>query len=293
MTDLAIKRHPTSHNFFSQRLRLHYVDYGSPDKPLMVLVHGSRDHCRAWDLVAGELASNYHCIAPDLRGHGDSAWAIGCEYSMVEYVLDLAQLLRHVGERSMTLLGHSLGAATVLQYSGLFPETVEKVAAVEGLGPPPGLDVDEAPHQRLQNWIAAMQGLASRTPRRYPSLEAACRRMHEANPNLSAELAEHLTIHGTMRMEDGTYTWKFDNYVRTFAPYAYDREGTQRLWRRITCPVFLARGKDSWSQNPVDDGRADNFTNYRYREFERAGHWVHHDRFEAFMAELEQFLEIS
>ncbi len=293
MAPLAIKRYPTSQNFFSQRLRLHYVDYGSPEKPLMVLVHGSRDHCRAWDLVAGELAEHYHVIAPDLRGHGDSAWAIGSQYSMAEYVLDLAQLLRHVGEERMTLLGHSLGGAVVLRYAGLFPDTVVSVAAIEGLGPPPGVDSAEPAEQRLRNWIAAMQGLASRTPHRYRSISKALERMQDANPNLSPELAEHLTVHGVMRMEDGTYTWKFDNYVRTFAPHAYDREGTQELWARIECPVFLARGKDSWAENPVDDGRTSHFKDYTYREFDNAGHWLHHDQFEPFVTELKAFLEID
>ena len=40
---------PTSHTFFSQRLRLHYVDWGNPTKPPLVMLHGGRDHCRNWD----------------------------------------------------------------------------------------------------------------------------------------------------------------------------------------------------------------------------------------------------
>ena len=68
---------PTSHYFYSQRLKLHYVDWGNPDKPLLVLVHGGRDHCRNWDWAALDLRKHFHIIAPDLRGHGDSDWAVG------------------------------------------------------------------------------------------------------------------------------------------------------------------------------------------------------------------------
>jgi len=46
---------PTSHTFFSQRLRLHYVDWGNPTKPPMVMLHGGRDHCRNWDWAAEAL----------------------------------------------------------------------------------------------------------------------------------------------------------------------------------------------------------------------------------------------
>ena len=60
---------PTSHSYFSQRLRLHYVDWGNPDAPPVLLVHGGRDHCRNWDWVARALRKNYHVIAVDLRGH--------------------------------------------------------------------------------------------------------------------------------------------------------------------------------------------------------------------------------
>src|SRR5215469_12044713 len=46
---------PTSRIYFSQRLRLHYVDWGNPDAPPLLLVHGGRDHCRNWDWVASAL----------------------------------------------------------------------------------------------------------------------------------------------------------------------------------------------------------------------------------------------
>ena len=46
---------PTSHSYISQRLRLHYVDWGNPAAPPLILVHGGRDHCRNWDWVAQDL----------------------------------------------------------------------------------------------------------------------------------------------------------------------------------------------------------------------------------------------
>ncbi|MEJ0065782.1 MAG: alpha/beta fold hydrolase [Caulobacteraceae bacterium] len=58
-----------------------------------MLVHGGRDHCRNWDWVAEDLRRDYHIIAPDLRGHGDSAWSTSGDYSMNAFVYDLAQLI--------------------------------------------------------------------------------------------------------------------------------------------------------------------------------------------------------
>jgi pimeloyl-ACP methyl ester carboxylesterase len=284
---------PTSHSFFSQRLRLHYVDYGAAGKPLLVLLHGGRDHARSWDFVAQRLRAHYHVVAPDLRGHGDSAWAVGSHYSIIDYILDLGQLLRHLGEVPVTLVGHSLGGAIVLHYAGITPEAVVRVAAIEGLGPPPEMLVDKAIEERMAEWITTMQDLASRRPRRYGSLAEAEARMRDANPHLSEAMARHLTVHGSMRTEDGSYEWKFDNYVRAWPPTRYDREGVQRLWSRISGPVLLFRGSESWASDPVADGRTAHFRDHRYVEVEGAGHWVHHDRFEVFMNELEPFLGID
>lgn len=291
MTTHVLGHGPTSHSFYSQRLRLHYVDYGDEDKPLLVLVHGGRDHARNWDFVAERLSRSYHVIAPDLRGHGDSAWAVGSQYSMPEYVLDLVQLLRHLDSRRVTLVGHSLGGAVVLHYAGIYPDSVERVAAIEGLGPPPVMIVDTPIEERMRDWISTMQSLAIRRPRAYKSLEEAEARMRDANPHLSPGMARHLTVHGSMRLEDGSYAWKFDNYVRAWPPQKYDEAGVQRLWSRIESPVLLVRGSESWASNPVQDGRASRFRHYTYAEIAGAGHWVHHDRFDAFMSTLEAFLE--
>ena len=51
---------PASHTYFSQRLRLHYVDWGNEGAPPLLLIHGGRDHCRNWDWVAQELCRDYH-----------------------------------------------------------------------------------------------------------------------------------------------------------------------------------------------------------------------------------------
>jgi pimeloyl-ACP methyl ester carboxylesterase len=155
---------PASHFYVSQRLRLHYVDWGNESKPLLLLVHGGRDHARSWDWVARELRPHYHVIAPDLRGHGDSAWAIGGMYTLSDFVLDVTQLLRALDRLPVTIIGHSLGAAVGLHYSGTFPEHVQKLVAIEGLGPPPEMleRLRGVPAwKRMQNWIAQMQEFAA------------------------------------------------------------------------------------------------------------------------------------
>jgi pimeloyl-ACP methyl ester carboxylesterase len=284
---------PTSHFFVSQRLRLHYVDWGNEAAPTLVLVHGGRDHARNWDWVARELRHQWHVVAPDLRGHGDSAWAYGSNYAIADFVLDLANLVDALGQERITLVGHSLGGAVSLMYTGVHAGRVDKLVAIEGLGPPPAMLErlrSRQPWERMQDWIKQTRELAARQPRRYPSIEAAAARMREENSFLSEEQARHLTVHGVNRNEDGTFSWKFDNYVRSFAPYRFDVDDMRALWSRIECPTLLVRGADSWASDPVKDGRIEPFRNARAVTLPNAGHWVHHDQLDAFLAEVRAFL---
>jgi pimeloyl-ACP methyl ester carboxylesterase len=283
---------PTSRFYFAERLRLHYVDWGNEDKPLLLLVHGGRDHARSWDWVARELRHDWHVVAPDLRGHGDSAWSIGSSYPLSDFVFDIAQLLEALDAYPATIIAHSLGGAITLQYAGAYPEHLAKLVVIEGLGPPPEIvaKMRVPAWQRLRGWIEQMQNMAARQPRRYPSIDAAAKRMLDENSFLSEEQARHLTIHGVARNEDGTYTWKFDNYTRGFAPERFDEGEVREMRRRITCPTLLVRGTESWASDPAVDGRAEPFANARCANVEGAGHWVHHDRLDEFVRLVRDFL---
>jgi len=199
---------PTSRIFFSQRLRLHYVDWGNAEAPPLLMVHGGRDHCRNWDWLAAMLGREWHIIAPDLRGHGDSQWSQDGSYMMAGYIYDLAQLIHQLKIAPVTILAHSLGGNISLRYAGLYPENVAKLIAIEGLGPSPRRmgERNRRPFpERMRAWIDDQRALSGRMPRRYPSIEDAWKRMQEENKHLTPDQARHLTLHGVNQNEDGTY----------------------------------------------------------------------------------------
>ncbi|MEO7026048.1 MAG: alpha/beta hydrolase [Caulobacteraceae bacterium] len=293
MTDPLAIPGPSSHNFISQRLRLHYVDWGNPDASPLILLHGGRDHCRNWDWVAQGLRGDFHILAPDLRGHGDSAPSPSGDYSMSAFVYDLAQLIHGQRLAPVSLLAHSLGGGIALRYAGIYPNKVAKLIAIEGLGPSPAMLAERGKptvQQRMRGWIRQERALAGRLPRRYASIDEALARMRSENRHLSEARARYLTLHGVSQNEDGTFSWKFDNYVRSFSAVDITAEQTAELWSAITCPTLLIYGGESWASNPAVDGRLRHFANARVSAYERAGHWVHHDRLDAFVAEARAFL---
>jgi pimeloyl-ACP methyl ester carboxylesterase len=283
----------TSQTYISQRLRLHYVDWGNPDAPPMILLHGGRDHCRNWDWIARELRSEYHIIAPDLRGHGDSQWSPDGNYSVSAFVYDLAQLIHQQKLAPVTIIAHSFGGQISLRYTGIYPENVAKIVAIEGLGLPPKMVAERAAKsvdQRLRDWMDDQRTLSGRQPKRYTSIDQALARMQEENRHLSPARARHLTMHGIMQNEDGSYSWKFDNYVRSFSPVDLSENELHTLWGRITCPTLLVGGTESWAPDPREDGRAALFQNARVEMFDNAGHWVHHDQHDGFIKCVREFL---
>lgn len=284
---------PTSHSFFSQRLRMHYVDWGNPDAPPLILLHGGRDHCRNWDWVAAAFRDRYHVICPDLRGHGDSSWSASGHYTMANYVYDLAQVIHQQKLAPVNIIAHSLGGNVAVRYAGIYPENVARLVAIEGLGPGPrqGAQSDKTPiAERMRTWIEETRVNAGRRPRRYPTLADACARMQEENAHLSAEQVRHLTEHGVNQNEDGTYGWKFDPYVRLWPPYDMTRDAIAELWSNIACPTLLVYGKESWARDPAEDGRLAYFKNAQVLGVEKAGHWVHHDQLPLFIDEVDRFL---
>ena len=285
---------PTSHNYFSQRLRLNYVDWGNPDAPPMILIHGGRDHCRNWDWVAEEFRNEYHIIAPDLRGHGDSQWMEGGSYMQLDYVYDIAQLLQQKDMIPVTIIGHSLGGAISLLYTSIYPDNVKRVVSIEGMGPSPSMQaklLSKPIGGRIRDWMGELRKLSGRMARRYPTLEDAFQRMRDENPHLSEAQARHLTIHGSNQNEDGTYSWKFDNYVRIFSQSGLPAEVVRELFGDIKCPTLLVRGVESWASDPVADGRTKSFNcPIEVEAFEKAGHWVHHDQLEGFIQRVRTFL---
>ena len=286
---------PTSHVYFSQRLRLHYVDWGNTDAPPLLLVHGGRDHCRNWDWVAESLRDDYHIIAPDLRGHGDSEWMIGGGYNQIDYVYDIAQLINQKKMQPVTIIGHSLGGSVSLAYSGLFPNTVEKLIAIEGMGPPPEIlkqRQETTTQERLLYWVKELRKNSARLPKRYKTLEDAYERMQAEKPHLTEDQARHLTIHGSNQNEDGSFSWKFDNYVRTISPSGINFESQIELYQEITCPTLLVRGTESWATDPNKTGQIKHFRNAKSADIEKAGHWVHHDQLEIFLGITKEFLAV-
>ncbi|MHA7857278.1 MAG: alpha/beta fold hydrolase [Henriciella sp.] len=280
-------------SFSSQRLTLSFAEWGDPSAPPLVLVHGGRDQMRSWDRVAARLAKTYRVIAFDLRGHGQSDWVSDGDYGVMDHVFDLTSLVDMLDLERFTLLGHSLGGNITLRFAGLYPDRIEKLVAIEGLGPSPKMLVERQSQpltERLRAWIEQRRSVSDRAPRVMKDLAEAEGRMKAAFSHLPDDLIHHLTKTGIKKNSDGTVSWAYDPAGMGRSPADISHDDFVELWTKITCPTWLVYGVDSWASNPAEDGRARHFQNAEVTLIENAGHWLHHDQFDDFMDQLDSFL---
>ncbi|MYM63689.1 alpha/beta fold hydrolase [Pseudomaricurvus sp. HS19] len=282
---------PASRYFYSSSLKLHYLDWGNEDAPLLILVHGMHDHARSWDWVARSLCDQWHVVAVDLRGHGDSDWSPDGSYHTAYYLEDFVRLTEALGAEKFNIIAHSLGGNPSARFSGLYPERVKKLVLVDGMGPTrPALEAwdKQGNLNRSRDWLEKRQVAYNKEPRRFDSVDDAVQRMMAVHKNLSEEQARHLTEHG-LRQHGNQYGWKYDPRAGLFHPEDFAIHLSE-YWREIAAETLLCWGPKSWTTNPAEDGNAKNFKSVTTMKFEESGHWIHHDQTSEFVDSVRFFL---
>lgn len=274
-------------------LRIHVSAWGDPDKPVLFLLHGMRDHSRSWDWIAQEFAADYRIYAPDLRGHGDSGWASSGAYQLPNFILDLDDVATALRADRFAIVGHSFGGAIGLRYTSIQSSRITGFAGIECVELPSLRKYEERPTPypaRLRDWIDQERHRRARKPRFYASLAEAEARMLAEYPTFTHETVVHLTKHGIIADAAGGFRWKYDNATRLRAPNDDDGADLDQMLEAITCPVLLAYGTGSWVPIPAAE-RLARIARLSLVEFPGDSHWLHQTSRPAFVAAIRKFLE--
>ncbi|MFI6496328.1 alpha/beta fold hydrolase [Nonomuraea typhae] len=120
------------HDITANGLKIHYREEGSPDAPLLVLLHGRTANHNDWNGITQHFARRYHVLAPDLRGHGASDYP--GHYAVPDMAADVAALL---DGRRATVVGHSLGGVVAYHLAMGHPQLVERLVLEDPAAPLP------------------------------------------------------------------------------------------------------------------------------------------------------------
>jgi pimeloyl-ACP methyl ester carboxylesterase len=263
------------------RLRVHRFqdDAVRPSGLTLLLLHGYMDAGGTWDLVAPSLAAQGHSLlAPDFRGFGESdGVGPGGYYHFVDYVADVDALVRELvpaGSR-LGLVGHSMGGTIASLYAGSRPERIERLALLEGLGPPamePSVTVD-----RVRAWLRNLEQV-QRTPRPLESMDDALRRLAANHPRVPREILGSRARWLTRLDAEGRLTWAYDPLHRTTSPMPFQVEMFEAFLTKITCPALVVGGGPLGYHTDDEQDRIAKLADVEVAELPDAGHMMHWTR---------------
>ena len=109
-------------------VKLHYVEAGDPDKPLMLFIHGFPEFWFSWRHQIRHFKKNYRVVAMDTRGYNLSEKPAGiAEYTLDNLVEDVKGLVEGLGVSKVTLVAHDWGAAIAWNMAAVYPEMLENL----------------------------------------------------------------------------------------------------------------------------------------------------------------------
>lgn len=272
-------------------VRYHVREWGEPGAPMLVLLHGWMDVSASFQFLVDAFARNWHVIAPDWRGFGQTGWAPD-GYWFPDYYADLDALLdRYAPGAAADLVGHSMGGNVACNYAGIRPERVRRLASLEGFGAT-RTDAEAAP-ARYAQWLDEKKAALGFSP--YPSFDAVAARLRKNNPRLPEDKARFLARHWAREEVPGRVVLASDPRHKRVNPVLNRMEEVLACWRRYAGPVLWVTGAQSKARGWTTDTPAQlaerkaAFGDFREYTLDDCGHMLHHDQPARLAAILEDF----
>jgi len=210
---------------------IHYLSWGDPAKPGLVLIHGGMAHAHWWRFLAPLLTSHYYVVAPDLSGHGDSGYRDQYHRTCwADEIIGVCEHANFVGKP--VIVGHSMGGIVALAVASLYSDGIAGAVVVDApLYKPPTREPESSGGRRTFRFMKP-----------YPTLEKAISRFRllPDQPCDNHFLIQFLAESSLKKVEDG-YIWKFDMdfFEKTQAP------PYESLFPTVNCPWIFLRGEHS------------------------------------------------
>ena len=243
-------------------------------------VHGWCDSAASFDLLAPELVGTGppmldEFVAIDLPGHGKSSWrSRDANYAHIDYLYDLQELVTEMGwvvpspgeegegvgeegvvapDTDLTVVGHSMGASVSMLFAGSWPQALDSLVLVEGLGPFSFRDEEAADVSRsfLASRTKYLKGYSA--PRVYDSLDEMVDRLSmslvqsgDMDP-IPKPAAEILVARAAISSPDGSgFMWRSDPRLRMSAPWRFSETAVTSFLTSVQVPTLVIRGDRGW-----------------------------------------------
>jgi len=206
---------------------LHTYEWGEPDAPPVVCLHGVTGHGGRFRALGERLADRYHVVSVDLRGHGLSGWQP--PWSIATHIADLLETADALGLERPRWIGHSYGGRILLELASAHPARVERAVLLDpAIWIPPSAAGTYADRERQDHaWATVEDAVEERWD------EATL--LPHARVVMAADMAERL-VPG----EDGLLR---PNYCQSAAVTAFSEMAELPSFPEV--PLLIVRGERS------------------------------------------------
>jgi len=275
---------PASKEISGERMRLHYLDWGTAGRRPIVFLHGAALNAHTWDVVCLILRRQYHCYALDQRGHGESAWAEDADYSGDAHRGDIEAFVDHLGldDDQFVLVGHSMGGFNAFNYA--FHHS-HRLAALVLVDAGPAMLTKGA--RRIVDFVT--QTAES------DSLEQIIEKAIAFNPRRDPRLLRRSILNNFRQDPTGKWVRKTDLRMwQGNGNREWERERLIERFRqasRVSCPTLIVQGglSDVFTAGDAQQLAA-GFPRGHYAQVGEAGHTVQGDNPRVLAEVLSKFL---
>lgn len=250
----------------------------------LLCLHGWLDNAASFHILGPKLAQTYptaEVVALDFPGHGLSSHksSDGPTQLLAEYAFYVAETMQELNwwednnDNPITLIGHSMGAGVSTLVAAAYPEKVDSLILIEGVGPLPRNARDCAQHIRkacdkrmkvnrilCPNATDTNDMKNSQSPKKqarvYASIDHAVNARVRTptflpgNQYISREGATALVQRATNMYPDGKVQFKHDFRLQWPSLQYMTMEQLKAIMQDVQCPTCLILAEDGY---PIDE----------------------------------------
>lgn len=261
---------PESKTIDIQDITIHYLEWGNPRSPDLVMVHGWTNFAQSWGEIAAKFEKDYHIIAPDNRGHGQSEKP-GTGYHLQDFVQDTKELIEKLDLKKPTYIGHSWGGNIGTMLAAKHPEIISK-AFLE----------DPVYWKFINSFVTSLPVGLSRRNKPESEILAEAKSKGLTDEETDQEIYRHHHFSGNalthLLQDNRSWALECENYLR-----------------RISIPTVILAGNNAMggAMIPEEIDYFSNITgeNVDFRLWDDTGHGMHATHPKRFSKQLRDFLE--
>ncbi len=282
-SNVTLKKGTVEVEFMGYLQKFHYKLTGPEAGRPWVFLHGLMGYLHNWASVIRALDSTERCLVYDQRGHGQS-FKPASGFSSQDYAQDLKEIIDELGFQKITLVGHSMGGRNALHFAWAYPDRVEKLI-IEDIGP------ESDPHNYLY-YEKMLKSIPTPFATRTQAKEFFAEGFSQVFPvKEDPQVLASFLIANLKENDSGLLDWQFSSIGMIDSVRQGRSQDSWSMVQSLKMPTLWIRGENSKELKPETFQKIlESNKMIQGVTVPRAGHWVHSENREDFVAALKKFV---